>query len=331
MKRIILLISSFIVGINCYSQQVPIYSQYIENTYLVNPAVAGNEGLTILNVSSRIQWLGMDDSPRTSSISAQGRLLKKKYFLKNLFFSKTNKSKDKYIPKKEGKVGWGCYLFNDKSALIGRTDFQVSYAYHTFFKGSKELSFGLGLSGSQIKLESERIINEDPYDPLLYSDASETKFIPNANVGAYFLTRNYFAGFSALQLFKTKFNLRENVFSNYTLYRQYFLIAGYNFYLTPDYLLVPSLLVRSSDYIEYIQSDISLRLNYKEIMWTGLTFRTNKDFVALVGFRLKNVFITYSYDYLANPIRQCSFGTHEISVALKLGDITRRYKWLDRY
>jgi len=37
------------------SQQLPIYSQYMMNSYLLNPAVAGHEGYTSLNLTVREQ------------------------------------------------------------------------------------------------------------------------------------------------------------------------------------------------------------------------------------------------------------------------------------
>ena len=36
-----------------FSQQVPLYSQYMLNGFLLNPAVAGSEGYTAVNLTAR--------------------------------------------------------------------------------------------------------------------------------------------------------------------------------------------------------------------------------------------------------------------------------------
>jgi hypothetical protein len=45
------------------AQQVPLYSQYILNGFLINPAVAGSEGYTAVNLTAREQWIGFKNAP----------------------------------------------------------------------------------------------------------------------------------------------------------------------------------------------------------------------------------------------------------------------------
>ena len=70
-----------IVGLMCITtkvtaQQQPLYSQYMLDAYLVNPAVAGAEGVTAINLTARQQWAGYAESPKTFALSAQTRILK---------------------------------------------------------------------------------------------------------------------------------------------------------------------------------------------------------------------------------------------------------------
>jgi hypothetical protein len=57
------------------SQQVPLYSQYMLNGFLLNPAVAGSEGYTAVNLTAREQWIGMKHAPGTYALSFQTRIL----------------------------------------------------------------------------------------------------------------------------------------------------------------------------------------------------------------------------------------------------------------
>ena len=63
----------FLIPLGSYGQQLPIYSQYMMNKFLINPAVAGSEGYTAFNLTSRKQWLGIKDAPLTFAASAQTR------------------------------------------------------------------------------------------------------------------------------------------------------------------------------------------------------------------------------------------------------------------
>jgi len=55
-----------LVALRGYGQQLPVYSQYMMNKFLINPAVAGSEGYTAFNLTSRKQWLGIKDAPQLS-------------------------------------------------------------------------------------------------------------------------------------------------------------------------------------------------------------------------------------------------------------------------
>ena len=61
-----------------FSQQLPIYSQYMFNEYLINAAYAGTYHFTPMIINHRGQWVGFGDSaPQTSSISMHGAIGKK--------------------------------------------------------------------------------------------------------------------------------------------------------------------------------------------------------------------------------------------------------------
>jgi len=107
------------------AQQVPMYSQYIMNGFLINPSFAGRDGYTTVNLTVREQWVGMTGAPSTYAASFQTRILK------NSFISKSTAVRKKIIkPTKGGKVGLGGYIFNDNNGIMHRTGFQLAYAYH---------------------------------------------------------------------------------------------------------------------------------------------------------------------------------------------------------
>jgi hypothetical protein len=46
---------------------------------------------------------------------------------------------------------------------------------------------------------------------------------------------------------------------------------------------------------------------------------------------VKQLHIGYAFDYMFTAIQKHTYGSHEIVLALKLGDNARRYRWLNRY
>ena len=56
-----------------YSQQLPIYSQYMYNKFMLNPAVAGADGYSSVNINTRQQWAGLEGAPKLNSVSFQSR------------------------------------------------------------------------------------------------------------------------------------------------------------------------------------------------------------------------------------------------------------------
>ena len=115
---------SLLTGV-AIAQQVPTYSQYIMNGFLINPSFAGRDGYTTVTLTTREQWVGLSGSPSTYALSFQTRLLKDSYISKS-----TTVRKKSVKPTKGGNVGLGGYIFNDTNGLIRRTGGQFSYAYH---------------------------------------------------------------------------------------------------------------------------------------------------------------------------------------------------------
>ena len=121
------------------AQQVPLYSQYMLNGFLINPAVAGSEGYTAVNITAREQWVGMKHAPGTYALSFQTRVLKKSYISRNASIKKRRAKNSR-----SGKVGLGGYFFNDRNGAVERIGIKGTYAYHLYFSRS-QLSFGLSL------------------------------------------------------------------------------------------------------------------------------------------------------------------------------------------
>ena len=65
MQKLVFLITVLLTSV-AYAQQVPQYSQYNRNQYMVNPAAAGVYDFVDITIGGRMQWLGFENAPKTS-------------------------------------------------------------------------------------------------------------------------------------------------------------------------------------------------------------------------------------------------------------------------
>lgn len=305
-------------------QQLPLYSQYLYNRYLINPAVAGSDGYTSFNLTAREQWAGYSGAPRTVSLSGQARILKRGYLIRQAGSRRTLR------PSGDGRVGIGGYLFSDRNGMVYRTGFQTSYAYHMWLQNSTQLSFGLALTGYHFKINERELNFSDPDDPWLNNELRRGIFVPDASFGIFVLNRNYSVGFSTEQLFGAAARFGDDAYSNFTMDRHYYLFATWSFYPAPRMEIQPSALVMMSEQVRPV-ADIGLSCNFDQSLWGGLAYRTSGAVIANFGVRYSNIYLGYSFDFTMQEIQRVTYGTHEITAALKFGDTARKYRWLDRY
>ena len=325
MKRFFYILLFLIQGQLLLCQQMPIYSQYLFNKFLINPAVAGSDGYTSFNLTAREQWVGYYGAPRTFSFSGQTRILKRSYILKQ-----TRIKKSIYRPKIDGKIGLGGYVFSDKNGLVQRTGFQASYSYHLWLQNTTQLSLGLAVTGYHFKINEKEINFEDPDEPWLNSDLRRGVFIPDASFGIYLLNAKYSIGFSSDQLFQAAVKIGSDAYSKLKMSRQYNIFGSYNFAKGPYIELQPSFLFRMSEQLKP-QADFGLTYIYNQAFWAGLAYRTSGAIIANIGVKYQKLFFGYAFDFTLQEIQQITYGTHEITIAVKFGDNARRYRWLDRY
>jgi type IX secretion system PorP/SprF family membrane protein len=313
------------------AQQMPRFSQYYFNEFLINPSVAGYDGRTIVNLTARKQWVGFsENTPQTALVSVQTRVLKKSYNIHN-----KGNGNNSFRPSSKGKVGLGAILYNDQNGAIHRTGLQFTYAYHIFIYNS-QLSFGLSGNMFQYRISKEDARLKIPEIDPLNGVIGKSTLVPDASFGVNYMTRRWHVGLSVAQLFQS--NLKIGNYAEYKttndlrLRRHYFILADYRFNLASKskWEIEPSTIMMVNERLQF-QGDYTLKAFYDRKYWFGISARTTSDFILLGGMRYKNYYFGYSFDYGFNGISRYTHGSHEITISAKFGDTARRYRWLERY
>ena len=88
-------------------------------------------------------------------------------------------------------------------------------------------------------------------------------------------------------LLQTSVLIGNNELADFKTFRHYWLMGGYRFELSDDLELEPSTLLKTTENWNP-QGDFSLKLYYSDLFWGGLSYRTNKSIVAIVGVRVES-------------------------------------------
>jgi len=321
-----LVLALLLLGVSSLkAQQLPIYSQYLLNGFMVNPAMAGYDGYTTINATSRQQWMGFKEAPQTYSASWQARLFRKGFKVVNNPIRRGNM----LVPSTKGRVGLGAYIINDVNANISRTGVAFNYAYHIIVDET-QFSFGLTAKAFQYRINIEKLTFGEDGDPVLNNNFSRVAYSPDFDFGFLLNGVDYHMGLSVSNLFQTSLLIGSNAVPEFKTYRHYWLTGGYRFHLNRDLDLEPGLLFKTSENWNP-QGDLSLRLYFANIVWGGISYRTNNSVIAMVGFQVDNIQFGYAFDWAFSEIGHYNYGTHELTLAVKMGDNSRRSRGKVRY
>src|SRR6056297_368898 len=241
MKRLFLIGILAFIGIGAFSQQLPLYSQYMFNRMLINPAVTGSHDNIPIRLTARQQWVGIDNAPSTQIISAHYRL-------------------------KNETMGVGGMIFADRFGPESRIGIQGNYAYILpVFNNESRLAFGLSFQVFQYQMDYNQLIAIDDDDPaLMYNQ--ENAWLPESDFGLYLYGDKYFAGISANQMIELPMKVGGHEVEMNTLVRHYHVMGGYRFELSNMFDLEPSVLGKGTFDTPY-QVDVNLKAIYRDNYW----------------------------------------------------------------
>ena len=321
MRSLIVIMSVFLsITATVNAQQQPFYSQYMLDKFLVNPAVAGANGFTTVNFISRQQYVGFENPPRTFTLNMQSRLLDDSYILKRMRLRNNATKKSR-----SGRVGLGGYLFSDRNGIINRTGIQGTYAYHINFSNQWQLSGGISLQGYQFSIDDRDVPLADPDDPILAQNG-KSFFVPDANVGVFATNGSLYGGFTLTDLLASSLKIGREVYANYETLRKFNFLAGYKLPINANISVEPSLLLQGTR--TNLALDLNTRVYYTENYWAGLSYRSNKSMIMMLGGRFDMFYLGYAFDLNMGPVNTYTSGSHEVIFGLRIGDNDlRRFRW----
>lgn len=289
-KKYYILLLMLSISVRVFAQQDPMYSQYIFNGLLINPAYAGTREVLNATMLYRAQWVNIPGAPKTGIFSIDS-------------------------PVRNQKIGLGLNVSFDKIGVTNHSSITGIYAYKLRFSQSS-LTFGIqaGVGFFYSNNTSVKYSDNTQNDVAFQTDYRET--LPNFGFGMYYQANRFFGGFSVPQILGPE--IRQAIYGNQrndldvALVNHYFLSSGYLFDLNPDLKFQLYTLLKFVDGAP-IEGDLNGILWFYDSIALGLSYRSVASVGVLSQIKInKQFFVGYAYEYSTTQLSDFTSGSHEI-------------------
>lgn len=184
------------ISVHVYAQQKPQYTQYLFNSLLITPAVAGIERYADVKIGARSQWQEVEGAPRTFYLSAH-MPIGRNYIQDGATsfpeggYNPYSRGYSHRYRASEAHHGFGFMIQQDLAGQFKRSDVQLIYAYHLRIAETMNLSAGVNAGVAQVRFDVNEATTAMPLDPVL-SQYAEANISPDVGVGLWLYGARFF-------------------------------------------------------------------------------------------------------------------------------------------
>lgn len=271
-----------------FGQQDPIYSLYLNNPFVLNPAYAGMQNNLSTSVSFRQQWAGLEGAPRT--INANGHI--------SLF---------------NNKMGSGLLLTSDMIGSTTITEVYGAYSYRLDLDGRHTLAMGIQGGMQNYNIQTDGVTPQHANDPFFQGPIRQSK--PMVGAGVILTSDKFFVGFSVPRMLK---NNLEDAGLQGSLYNQHFYLLGsYVFMLQERIRLKPSVLLRMVNNAP-VTTDINAALIFFENYQAGALTRNFNTYGIFFQMLIKDLLrVGYVFEVPTGSSVGARYTTHELTAGIR--------------
>lgn len=302
---LLLLLALLATGLRAHAQNDAQLTQYWAMPAYYNPAAAGSTDWLRIRGGAKLQWLGIQNAPKSFLIAADS-------------------------PLKIGskRIGLGVNGMQESLGLFSNLIFNVQASYgFKMLKGKFTIGVQAGYYNSKFKGTEIYIPDNDDYHQGADTSLPNQDLSGNAidlSAGIRYDHKYFSVGISGLHLMNPAIKLAtegseasEAVQYETELQRNLYFTAEGNIPLKNSlFSLQPSLMVHTN--LQQVSAEITARATYNKFITFGLGYRYREALSAMVGAEFKNFFIGYAYDFPMSAINKASSGSHEIIAGYSL-------------
>ncbi len=270
-----------------YAQMRPMYSQYMFNPLVINPAYAGADDALSMTVAARSQWTGIDGAPETFTFSA-------------------------HMPFPRKRLGVGLFGISDRIGVHKNLSLQAVAAYHLRVGQETSLSFGIQGGLRNVRADYLSLDGNASGDPRIPAAAfSENHF--DIGAGLFLKGKNIQAGVSVPGFIPAKWMPNDSTTVN-PMVQTVHVFSRYTIRLNDALDFVPSVFVMFS-------KDISPMIHLNggvliyDVLFTGVSWRKDESLGVLLRAGVTpQLNVGYSYDFVTGSLAQVTGASHEITI-----------------
>ncbi len=277
----------FLVVVTCgNAQQDPLYSQYLNNPFVINPAYAGINNRFNANIQDRSQWSSVPGHPETFNFNSN-------------------------ISLTQNKVGVGLMAIQDKIGENTTTEISTAYSYKIKLKANRVFSFGMQF-GMMRFTNNTTGLNLQPNDPF-FVPYNVSRF--NTGAGVMLKSDRYLLGFSVPRLLPVTVNVGQG--QTLQVYdRNYYLFGSYMVYLNERVRLRPAALFRATDSFKS-SLDLNMNLQIEDFYSAGVFTRNFNTYGLLLQMIVKHYRFGYAIEVPGSKTA-IPFTTNEFMLGISL-------------
>ncbi len=286
-KNIITLLTLFCVAF-ISAQQNSLYNTYSLDLLQLNMAYAG-AGCTEANLHYRTQWLGLKDAPKVFQVNAHTPLGK--------------------------SHGLGLRMDSQSYGILNILGATIGYSYKVKLNETNKLHFGVGAGFSQATLNGAKATVIDMSDVTLNNNNKQTANGFDSEFGAMFIGSKLKAGLSVLHLYNSNPSFAGT--NSFKTLPQVNSQVSYVFNKDSKFEIEPWLLnrytIKGNNIIEAM-----VNIKYNKTLLLGAGYRSNYGMMVLLGAKIGNIKLGYSFDYGANKNATNLGSSHQIMLGFTM-------------
>lgn len=284
-----------------YAQEDAGFTQtWMMPTYY-NPAASGEREMLRLRGASKMQWVGIQNAPRTFLISGD-------------------------MPYALGgtQIGAGVNMVQESLGLFSNVvlNLQGSYGFK-ILNGKLAIGGQLGyftskFRGSGVVLPDGDEFHQPGDEAIPKQDLAGNSF--DLGVGVKYTHKRFSAGLSVQHLLSPKIGLgngtggtEENIQYETELPRILYFTAEGNIPVRNTLIeMQPSLLIKSD--LKDLMPEVALRARYNRMVSVGAGYRHGQTVSIIAGVEYRNFVFGYSYDHPMSALSRVTWGSHELTI-----------------
>jgi type IX secretion system PorP/SprF family membrane protein len=267
------------------AQVQPLFSQYMHDATVINPAYAGSADALAFTLQARMQWINTVGAPSVQILSG-------------------------HTPLPGIPFAAGVRLLHESVGNGRHMAVSPAFVYRVT-EGKKSFAGGLSTNISRYTPGYENLLLYHKDDAIFA--LRESMWVVTLGAGLFYSTDRFYAGFAVPEIIPaSKPDPERNIFSRHL--RQYIFHTGKVFTLNHDVLLKPNLLLSiPEEGVAY--ADINLNALFRETLWVGASYRTSQLLGGLVQLQLNSQWrLGYAWDIPLKRDRVYGSDSHEISL-----------------